>query len=403
MPIAERELKTRIPNDGGVVVLWGYGLKLRIDRRHLTLEDGAGLERRSARFAKAPAKIKRLVLLSTDGYLSLEVVRWLHDAGASLSILSPDGDVIAAFGPTRLDDGRLRRAQAIAPWTAAGLRIARELLARKVAGQAAVLRAFDLGDDGQRAHVDEAASWLRGSDSTHSIEEFTLAEAIAAGTYWDAWAPITVRYAQKDEPHVPEHWRRFDARMSLVTGRSRRASNPANALLNYLYALLEAETTIALRAYGLDPGLGVVHTDQPARASFACDVMEAGRPEADRIVIELLRSRVFRVRDFIETPDGGCRLTTPIARELAALTMRLGRAIGPAVEQVVRILETTPLEPADGRLPRARVANRKAPALPTFLTQSRRSEGRASIRRAGTERVMIAPRCTSCGKPIASS
>ena len=37
--------------------------------------------------------------------------------------------------------------------------------------------------------------------------------------------------------------------------------NPANAMLNYLYAVLESEARLAIAALGLDPGLGFWHVD----------------------------------------------------------------------------------------------------------------------------------------------
>src|SRR2546430_7689206 len=43
--------------------------------------------------------------------------------------------------------------------------------------------------------------------------------------------------------------------------RSRLAVNPANAILNYLYAVLESETCLAIAALGLDPGLGFLHVE----------------------------------------------------------------------------------------------------------------------------------------------
>jgi hypothetical protein len=55
------------------------------------------------------------------------------------------------------------------------------------------------------------------------------------------------------------------ARTSPISGKQRHAANPANALLNYAYALLEAETTLALHASGLDPALGIWHTDERHR------------------------------------------------------------------------------------------------------------------------------------------
>jgi CRISPR-associated protein Cas1 len=56
-------------------------------------------------------------------------------------------------------------------------------------------------------------------------------------------------------------------------------------MLNYLYALVEAEAILACQAVGLDPGLGLVHSDTRARASLALDLMEPVRPEVDDFVL----------------------------------------------------------------------------------------------------------------------
>ena len=56
-------------------------------------------------------------------------------------------------------------------------------------------------------------------------------------------------------------------------------------MLNYMYALLESEARLAAAALGLDPGLGFIHVDTPARDSLACDLMEAARPQVDAYVL----------------------------------------------------------------------------------------------------------------------
>jgi CRISPR/Cas system-associated endonuclease Cas1 len=82
-------------------------------------------------------------------------------------------------------------------------------------------------------------------------------------------------------PRVPEHWRTFGTRRSPLSSSPRSAANPANAMLNYLYTILESETRIAAAALGLDPGLGVLHVDRNNRDSMACDLMEPIRPKID--------------------------------------------------------------------------------------------------------------------------
>jgi hypothetical protein len=59
--------------------------------------------------------------------------------------------------------------------------------------------------------------------------------------------------------------------------------------VDFCYAVLESESRLALAALGLDPGIGVIHVDAPSRDSFACDLMEAVRPDVDSYLFEKLR------------------------------------------------------------------------------------------------------------------
>src|SRR5205807_2904853 len=124
----------------------------------------------------------------------------------------------------------------------------------------------------------------------------------------DGWAPVEVPFGPRDAAQVPAHWRTVGPRHSPLSASPRLAVNPANAIMNYLYALLEIEAGLAITAIGLDPGLGIFHADRKARASLALDVMEACRPAVDLYLLTLLRHRRFRRSDFIETRRGDCRL-----------------------------------------------------------------------------------------------
>jgi hypothetical protein len=118
------------------------------------------------------------------------------------------------------------------------------------------------------------------------------------------WAPVPLRFARSDVDRVPAHWRTVGARASALTGNPRLATNPANALLNYLYALLEAEASLAARIVGLDPGLGVLHADQLNRASLAADLMEPVRPLVDGFVLRLLEARGFALGQLLRDSAG---------------------------------------------------------------------------------------------------
>ena len=198
----------------------------------------------------------------------------------------------------------------------------------------------------------------------------------AAEAYWAAWREVEVSFAAKDQDAVPEHWRTFGDRRSMITGSPRTASSPIGALLNYGYALAEFECRIALLAMGLDPGLGWSHRDHPYRDSAALDMLEAIRPDVDLWLSDQLSSHIFARRDFHELDTGHIRLAPHTARMVAESVLPLAQgAVAAIAESVARMLSP------DGRMIRAR------------LTNADRARGRGK----GRARTKIAAGCRECG------
>lgn len=316
-----------VPIRNGVVTLGGYGIKVSIDRRHLRVEDGVGRQRREARFAKAPSRLKRLLVIGQTGFVTLEALRWLSDAKAAFVQLDYDASILtASLGG--LDDARLRRAQALVPSTEHNLAIARELLAPKIRNQAAVLDSFELAAPATIGRP------IAVAETAKTLDALLRAEAQAAEAYWDAWGTVPMLFARKDR--VPDHWRSFGMRRSVLTLGPRNAATPLNAILNYLYALLETETRLALIGRGLDPGLGLFHADTANRQSLAADIMEPVRPHVDAYVLNLARTRTFAAKDFCETREGACRLSSTLTHELAATLPTWAKLVAPYAESVAR-------------------------------------------------------------------
>src|SRR4051812_5627487 len=119
----------------GVLTLYGYGIRVRVDRGHLVIEDGIGPPRRCARFARIGHGLKRLVVIGADGTVSLAALRWLADQKASFVMLDREGKVLLTTGPARSSDARLRRAQAVAHYTGVAIPIIRYLIDQKLASQ----------------------------------------------------------------------------------------------------------------------------------------------------------------------------------------------------------------------------------------------------------------------------
>src|ERR1700693_2867560 len=116
----------------GVVTLFGYEIRVTVDREHLTIQDGIGADRRYARLPRVGHGLRRLVVIGSDGMVSLAALRWVADQDASFVMRDRDGSVLATTGPVRPSDAKLRRAQALAHSSGAALRITRELISRKL-------------------------------------------------------------------------------------------------------------------------------------------------------------------------------------------------------------------------------------------------------------------------------
>lgn len=338
----------------GVLTLTGFGISLRVERGHLLYQDGIGSDRRSGRLARIGHGLRRVVVIGSDGMVSLEALRWLADQNASFVMLERDGTVLATTGPVRPSDIRLRRAQALAHQSGVAFRISRELIDRKLAGQEKVA--------GESLKNHAASTLIRQIRSelaeVESIDAIRSVELRAAKVYWKAWRTVPISFPDKDLPRVPEHWRNFGSRVSALTGSPRLAVNPVNAILNYLYALLEAECRLAVAALGLDPEMGVLHMDTINRDSLACDLMEPIRSDVDAYVINRILRQPLKRNWFFEERNGNCRLMADLASQLAETASTWARLVAPLAEWAVKEIASTTR------------TRKQAPA--TRLTQNRR-------------------------------
>jgi CRISPR-associated endonuclease Cas1 len=375
------------PAHNGICVAHGYGIKITVHRGHLTVHDGIGRNRQTRRYHRATSKLRRLVLIGHTGYITLDALRWLHDIGAALIQVDVDAQLITTSTVRGPGHAALRRAQALATTSHTGVEIARSLLEAKVAGQASLLDELPAGAQARETMT----RCLHSIADAPDLAALVRAEAEAAGAYWDAWSGVSVPLGSGDVERVPEHWRTFGKRHSLLSNGPRLACNPPNAILNYLYALLEAETTLACHAVGLDPLIGIFHTDQRSRASLALDAMEAVRPIIDAYVLALVTQRTLSREDFVETRQGACRLTPRLAERLADTADTWRHHIGPVVEAAAHAFAQSGPRPVSLASPLTS-AQRRA-------SWDGRSPGRNRRRRQEAIPV-LANACRDCGTHI---
>ncbi len=393
------------PTAGGVCVADGYGVKITVERGALEVHDGIGQTRRTRRFDRATHGQSRIVVANVTGAVTFDALRFCEALGIGVVVLGPYDTVTLTSVPQETDDARLRRVQANAPGLAVGLDLARFLIAEKITGEAKVLTTH-FGAHDEASTLLELAS-VAGSAIT--IDEVRQVEATAAACYFQTWAgrpEVVPIFAAADRRRIPSHWLRFDTRRTVLASASgnRRAERPTNAILNYAFSLLEGEAILACRAVGLDPGMGLIHSDVRSRQSMVLDLMEPIRPDVEAFVLELLGSRTFKKADFAQLPDGHCRLMAPVTHELAEMLPRWGALVAPVAEKVAHSLgdaiagkyvAVTPLTRRRSREAAAHVKARKAAA-------TRRASASAPHQRPGAAAKSPAYSCPSCGGAVAN-
>jgi hypothetical protein len=181
---------------------------------------------------------------------------------------------------------------------------------------------------------------------------------------------------------------------------------PLNAVLNLCYHFAGVEARLAALAVGLDPAVGIAHSDQPRGDGLAWDLLEPVRPAVDRFVLDLVAERTWRRADFVERSDGSIRLAPALVQELAGTMPAWARVVAPHAEAVAHLLgravrgkwePRTPLSGAKAAAARERVRQRRRES---GTRVARSVEAKAGARRGRLDQSALFGTCVDCGGPL---
>lgn len=304
----------RVSDTGDVRIIAGCGARLAVERDALVVRHGLThypQEPVRETWDRGMHKVKRLVLLSPSGSLSIDALHWLADQDVSLTILDRDGANVATFNGETVADAHLRRLQ----YTIDPLPIARLLIADKLSGQQTTIST--LATD--HAALETIARYRHMLPYAADANVLRTLEAQAAHSYFAAWMGTPVHWVKADAGKVPSHWHAIRARTSPLSTNetARNAVDPVNAMLNYGYGVLESQCSQALAAFGFDVSCGVLHADRYRRHSLVYDLMEPFRPTVDRMILDMVSSTTLHRGDVLSLSDGRCRLHPTFARVVA--------------------------------------------------------------------------------------
>lgn len=132
--------------------------------------------------------------------------------------------------------------------------------------------------------------FLEYIQNANSIEQLRGYEGEAASIYFGVFDELVLQQKKDFQFH----------------GRNRRPPlDNVNAMLSFVYTLLNNQITSALEVVGLDPYVGFMHTDRPGRTSLSLDLIEELRAVmADRFVLSLINKKIVNGKNFTQKENG---------------------------------------------------------------------------------------------------
>ncbi|WFN35245.1 CRISPR-associated endonuclease Cas1 [Methanogenium sp. S4BF] len=287
------------------LLLNGHGISMKVDRAHLHITDGRfSTEEEPAKYVFHPQRIDidSIVIYGRSGNLSLEAIRWLVKHNVQVSILDWDGTMLTTMLPPEsvqvktkfvqyhaFDDKKLR------------LKLAKKFIESKFDRTQIVLDYLHQRYPGVDPVIPYEPKSLKDAKL---IREVMGVEGAVAQHYWKQFAKV-----------IPEKYE-FESRTGRYHTRPSGAGDQVNCMLNYGYALLEAECLRVINSVGLDAHVGFLHEMQSGKNSLAYDMQELFRFLVDLAVINLVERDAMTAKDFIRTESYALRLRPTGARKM---------------------------------------------------------------------------------------
>jgi CRISPR-associated endonuclease Cas1 len=321
------------------LILTGHGLSLRVDKGSLLVRDGYThypAEQREWRFFNGALDIPpAVVVIDGSGDITMDAIDWLARHRVPLIRIRWDGQFasIVTSGGQAASADKVDWQQRTRRDPRARLAFAADIVRHKASNTLATLEDYlPRGPLWDRActNIDTRARSLK-SNPPRTFASLLGLEGSIAADYFRVWSGLAIKWKPVKRYPIPSDWSSYRSRVALRHGirlradgggYNRGATHPVNAMLNYAYAVLIAQTQIRLIVEGYDPTLGVMHEKRALRGinpGFALDHMEPMRPVVDRAVLQLIDAVTFTGADFSIQYDGVCRMNPELARRVAQL------------------------------------------------------------------------------------
>ncbi len=236
------------------------------------------------------------IIISTAAYLTTDAIKLAIDHNIDIIFVDELGEPYARVWHSRFGSTTsIRRRQLEIADTEEGLNIALACVKRKFDNQIELLKKLRTTRTRKSAEI---TAYIEKLDNCRQqLEKITGTLEERRGTIMGIEGSGGRIYFEALSFLMPEQFQ--------FKGRSRNpARDEFNALLNYAYGILYSRVERACVIAGLDPCIGVLHTDNYNKKSLVFDLMENYRVWAEEVVVNLFAGRMVKKEYFDRLENG---------------------------------------------------------------------------------------------------
>ena len=263
---------------------------------YLRKKEGNFLVKTDEQVFEVSAKKVQTIMITTSAYLSTDAIKLAMDNNIDVIFLDEFGDPFGRVWHSKLGSTTLiRRKQLEIANDERGLSLAKEWVITKMDNQIDFLKRLKNSRPQKEEELENYLSTLEGIRQRMDNLDGTIDEkrgnmmgfeGAAGKAYFDALSFI-----------MPDRFK--------FNGRSRMpAKDEFNCLLNYGYGVLYSMVEKACIIAGLDPNVGIIHTDHYNKKSLVFDLIEMFRHLVDETVVYMFSQRKVKKEYFDEIKNG---------------------------------------------------------------------------------------------------
>ncbi len=236
------------------------------------------------------------ILITTAAYITTDAIKMAMENNIDIIFLDEFGEPYGQVWHSRIGSTTLiRRRQIEIAENEEGLKLALSWVIRKFENQIEFLKRLRTTRTQKSAEI--TAYIERLENCRESLDNLSGTIEEKRGTIMGIEGSGGRVYFECLSFLMPDRYR-FD-------GRSRNpAKDEFNALLNYAYGILYSKVEKACIIAGLDPYVGIIHTDNYNKKSLVFDIIENFRIWADETVVNLFAGRKVKQEHFDKLENG---------------------------------------------------------------------------------------------------